>query len=119
MREEKEAGKKFLAAARALWPAAKGSLARVARPCGHPEKCAACRSGKRHPMWIFTFRQGGRLRCRYVPADLVETLRRALVHGRELEKRLTEEGALIIERYRRERSSVVRRTRRTLREAQE
>jgi hypothetical protein len=56
-------------------------------------------------MWIFTFRHGGRLRCRYVPTDWVETLRRALANRRKLEKRLTEEGAGIIERYRRERSS--------------
>jgi hypothetical protein len=105
MREEKEAGKKFLTAARDLWPVAKGSLARVARPCGRPRKCAACLSGKRHPMWIFAFRQEGRLRCRYVPVDLVERLRLALANGRKLEKLLTEEGAALIERYRRERSS--------------
>lgn len=94
----------FAAAARELWPAAKGSLARVARPCGRPSACAACRSGRRHPMWIFTFRRDGRLRCRYVAAELVETLRRALANGRELEKRLVEEGAALIERYRRARS---------------
>ena len=105
MREEKEARKKFVAAARGLWPAVKGSLARVARPCGRPKQCAACLSGQRHPMWIFAFRQGGRARCRYVPANLVETLRRALANGRKLEKRLTEEGAWLIERYRRERAS--------------
>ena len=88
-----------------LWPVAKGSLARVARPCGRPKQCAACLSGRRHPMWIFAFRQEGRLRCRYVPEDLVETLRSALANGRKLEKRLAEEGAALIERYRRERSS--------------
>ena len=104
-REERDAMEAFLAAARGLWPAVKGSLARVARPCGRPRKCAACLSGKRHPMWIFAFRQEGRLRCRYVPADLVERLRLALANGRKLEKRLTEEGAALIERYRRERSS--------------
>lgn len=101
-RDEREA---FLAAARDLWPVAKGSLARVARPCGRPKRCAACLSGKRHPMWIFTFRQDGRLRCRYVAEELVEVLRRAVANGRQLEKRLTEEGAALIERYRRERSS--------------
>jgi len=103
--EERDASEAFLAAARGLWPVAKGSLARVARPCGRPRECAACLSGKRHPMWIFTFRQGGRLHCRYVPEDLVPALRRAVANGRKLEKRLTEEGAALIERYRRERSS--------------
>jgi len=101
----RDARKAFQAAARDLWPAAKGSLARVARPCGRPEKCAACLSGKRHPMWIFAFRRRGRARCRYVPAELVETLRRALANGRKWEKRLTEEGVWLIERYRRERAS--------------
>jgi hypothetical protein len=104
-REERDAREAFVAAARDLWPAAKGSLAHVARPCGRPKKCAACLSGQRHPTWIFTFRQGGRLRCRYVPGDLVETLRRALANGRKLEQRLVEEGAALIERYRRERSA--------------
>jgi hypothetical protein len=105
MREDQETQKKFQRAARDLWPVAKGSLARVARPCGRPRNCAACLSGKRHPMWIFTFRQEGRLRCRYVPEDLVGALRRAVANGRKLEKRLTEEGAALIERYRRQRSS--------------
>lgn len=101
-RDDREA---FSAVARDLWPVAKGSLARVARPCGRPRQCAACTSGKRHPMWIFSFRQGGRVRCRYVAADLVPALRRAVANGRKLEKRLTEEGAALIKRYRRERSS--------------
>jgi hypothetical protein len=102
--EELGAREAFVAAARELWPTAKGSLARVARPCGRPKKCAACLSGKRHAMWIFTFRQDGRLRCRYVPEDLVPALRRAVANERKLEKRLTKEGAALIERYRRERS---------------
>ena len=103
--QERKVQTEFVKAARDLWPAAKGSLARVARPCGRPQRCAACRSGRRHPMWIFTFRRDGRLRCRYVPADLVEPLRRALANGRKWELRLVEEGAAMIERYRRERSA--------------
>jgi len=100
MAPDDAAREEFLAAARALWPVAKGSLAHVARPCGRPARCAACRSGRRHPMWIFTFRQGGRLRCRYVPPDLVETLRKALANGRRWEARLTEEGAALLARAR-------------------
>lgn len=95
----------FAALARKLWPVAKGSLARVARPCGRPETCRACLSGKRHPMWIFTFRREGRQYCRYVSAELVGTLRQALANGRALEKRLAEEGPALIERYRRDRGS--------------
>lgn len=92
---------RFVAAARDQWPVAKGSLARVARPCGRPHVCAACRSGRRHPMWIFTFRQAGRLRCRHVPEACVEPLRQALQNGRHLEARLVEEGAALLERLRR------------------
>lgn len=103
--QEQDERESFLTAARDLWPVAKGSLARVARPCGRPKECPACRNGQRHPMWIFTFRQGGRLRCRYVPAELAPILRRALGNGRRLEKRLTEEGEALIERYRRDRAS--------------
>ena len=102
---ERDAQEEFAAFVGSLWPVAKGSLSRVARPCGRPKECAACRSGQRHPMWIFTYREGGRLRCRYVPAEWVETLRRALANGRELEKRLVAEGAALIERYRRGRAA--------------
>ena len=101
---ESEARRQFAAAARGLFPAAKGSLARVARPCGRPKECGACLSGKRHPMWIFAFRQEGRARCLYVPEGLVAALRRALANGRELEKRLVAEGAALVERYRRGRA---------------
>jgi hypothetical protein len=101
---ESEARRQFAAAARGLFPVAKGSLARVARPCGRPKECAACLSGKRHPMWIFAFRQEGRARCLYVPEGLVPALRQALADGREMEKRLVAEGAAMIERYRRGRS---------------
>lgn len=108
-RHERDERAKFAAAARDLWPVAKGSLARVARPCGRPGRCAACLSGRRHPTWIFAFRQGGRSRCRYVPEELVEPLRRSLANGRKLEERLVGEGVALIERYRRERSARKRR----------
>jgi len=102
--QERDARKAFVARANNLWPAAKGSLARVARPCGRPKECAACRSGRRHPMWIFTFRQGGRLRCRYVPDEWAPLLRRALANGRQLEEHLSEEGAALLDRLRRGRA---------------
>lgn len=55
-------------------------------------------------MWIFTYRQGGRLRCRYVPAEWAPPLRRALANGRKLERRLVAEGAALLTRLRRERA---------------
>src|SRR3990172_2853334 len=98
--QEQDARESFLDFARDLWPVAKGSLARVARPCGRPKQCPACASGKRHPMWIFTFREEGRLRCRYVSVELAPALRLALANGRKLEKRLVKEGVALIGRYR-------------------
>ena len=86
-----------------LWPLAKGSLAEVRKPCIRPQ-CAACRSGRRHPAWLFSFTQDGKRCCRYVPLELVPTLRKALDNGRQLERRLVELGAELLQRYRQERS---------------
>ena len=81
------------------WPLAKGSLAEVRKPCIRPN-CPACRSGRKHPAWLFTFTQGGKRRCRYVPAELVATFQQALANGRRLEKRLVELGVELLVRYR-------------------
>jgi len=94
----------FLKEAAAHWPLAKGSLAFVRRPCIRPG-CPACRRGEKHGAWIFTFRQGGRQRCRYVSKELVALLRQAIANGRWLEGRMTELGAALIEAHRRERDS--------------
>ncbi len=93
----------FLDEVAAMWPLAKGSLAQVAKPCIRPN-CLACRSGKKHPAWLFSFAQEGKRVCRYVPAQLVPTLQKALENGRHLEKRLAEMGAELLVRYRQQRS---------------
>jgi hypothetical protein len=82
-----------------LWPLAKGSLAEVRKPCIRPS-CPACKSGRKHPAWLFSFTQGGKRRCRYVPLELVPVLRQALDNGRALEKRLVELGVELLTRYR-------------------
>ena len=92
----------FLDEVAGLWPLAKGSLAEVRKPCIRPN-CPACRSGRKHPAWLLSFSQGGKRRCRYVPADLVATLRLALDNGRQLERRLVELGAELLQRHRQER----------------
>jgi len=89
----------FLDELAGLWPLAKGSLAEVRKPCIRPN-CAACRRGRKHPAWLFSFTQDGRRRCRYVPLELVPTLRQALDNGRQLERRLVELGAELLQRYR-------------------
>jgi hypothetical protein len=89
----------FLDEVLGLWPLAKGSLAQVRKPCIRPN-CPACRSGRKHPAWLFTFTQGGKRRCRYVPLELVPILRQALENGRQLERRLVELGVELLQRYR-------------------
>jgi hypothetical protein len=92
----------FLSDVAGLWPAAKGSLAQVRRPCIRPT-CPACARGDKHPAWIFTFRQKGRQRCLYVRPAFVEMLRRAIGNGRRIEDLLTREGVALVERRRLER----------------
>lgn len=91
----------FQAVAEAF-PLAKGSLALVRRPCIR-KGCRACQSGQKHAAWIFSFRQDGRQRCRYVSKDLVARLRAAIANGRRVEALLVQAGAQLIERHRRER----------------
>jgi len=100
----KTAAEAFLEDMAGLWPLAKGSLSLVRRPCIRAN-CPACARGEKHAAWIFTFRQGGRQRCRYVPKDLTPRLREAIINGRLLEARLTQAGVDLIERQRRERAA--------------
>ena len=93
----------FLEELAALWPLARGSLAEVRKPCIRPD-CRACREGRKHKAIIFGFTQGGKRRCRYVPADLAPVLKEALANGRRLETRLADLGADLIDRYRQNRS---------------
>ncbi len=81
------------------WPALKGSLALVHKPCIRPN-CRACRTGKKHPNHLLAFTQRGRRRCLYVPASMVPLLKRALKNGRRIEKLLYEMGPALIEEYR-------------------
>jgi hypothetical protein len=87
-----------------LWPLAKGSLTFVRKPCIR-RTCPACKAGRKHPTILFSFTQGGKRRCRYVPADLAPVLRQALANGRRLERRLSELGAALIDAYRRQRDA--------------
>jgi hypothetical protein len=85
----------------ALWPALKGSLAKVYKPCIR-KSCPACARGDNHPAWLLSFTDGaGRRRCLYVPAALVPTLRRGLKNGRQLEKLLYRVGPALVKKYRR------------------
>jgi hypothetical protein len=92
----------FLDELAVLWPLAKGSLAEVRKPCIRPS-CRACRSGKKHKALIFSLAHRDKRRCLYVPQEMEGVLRQALANGRRLERRLSELGAELIQRYRRQR----------------
>jgi hypothetical protein len=78
-----------------LWPALKGSLNLVAKPCIRPN-CPACLAGTKHPAWLLAYTQEGKRRCLYVPLDMVQTIKRALKNGRRLEKLLFKMGPALI-----------------------
>jgi hypothetical protein len=88
----------------ALWPALKGSLAQVHKPCIR-KNCPACARGDRHPAWLLAFSERGRRRCLYVPTNLVPQLQQALRNGRKIEKLLYRLGPLLIREYRRQRQA--------------
>jgi hypothetical protein len=83
----------------ALWPALKGSLALVHKPCIRPG-CRACARGEKHPNYLLTFTQKGRRRCLYVPRPMVPALERALDNGRKIEQLLYEMGPALLKEYR-------------------
>src|SRR6266487_7143690 len=85
---------------RALWPALKGSLAKVYKPCIR-KHCRTCAQGVKHPAWLLSFTDRGKRRCLYVPLPLVSTLRQGLNNGRQLEQLLYRMGPALVKEYRR------------------
>ncbi len=92
---------RFLNQLRACWPALKGSLALVYKPCVRPH-CATCARGEKHPNHLLAFTHKGRRRCLYVPKAMVPILKRALQNGRRIERLLYEMGPTLLQEYRRE-----------------
>ena len=90
---------RFLDQLRPLWPALKGSLAEVHKPCIRPN-CPACARGDKHPNYLLAFTQKGRRRCLYVPRAMVSVLKRALNNGRRIEQLLYEMGPTLLQEYR-------------------
>jgi hypothetical protein len=89
------------------WPALKGSLSQVRKPCIRPN-CAACASGKKHLAYLLSFAQQGRRRCMYVPHALAPLIRRALRNGRTIEQLLCKMGPALLHQHRRKRTFVAR-----------
>jgi hypothetical protein len=94
----------FLRQLQRLWPAIKGSLAQVRKPCIRPN-CPACARGDKHPAFILSFTDKGRRRCMYVPTELVPQLQRALRNGKALEEFLYQMGPELLRQYRKHRDS--------------
>lgn len=90
---------RFLEKLLPLWPALKGSLAQVRKPCIRPN-CPACARGDKHPNYLLAFTHQGRRRCLYVPRAMVPVLKRALENGRRIEQLLYKMGPTLLREYR-------------------
>lgn len=93
---------KFLAQIGRLWPAAKGSVAEVRKPCVRAT-CKACAEGRKHRAFILAYKEGQRRRCLYVPAERVAALRAAITNGRRIEQLLSQYGAEMVKQARKSR----------------
>ena len=89
----------FIKVVRGLYPVAHGTLSLVNKRC-NSQYCKACKSGKGHPSWIFTFRRNGKKRCMHIQPCHAEALQRAIENGRKLEEAILDEGIAFIERLR-------------------
>lgn len=85
----------FLAQVRKLWPVAKGSVAEIHKPCVRAG-CRACAEGRGHRAFIFSYKEGKRRRCLYVPAKIAEVVRKAVANGRQIEQLLSRAGAEVV-----------------------
>jgi hypothetical protein len=94
--------KEFLAELGRLWPAAKGSVAEVHKPCVRAG-CKACAEGRKHRAFILAYKEGGRRRCLYVPERRVPALRAAIANGRHIEQLLSQCGAEMVKQARQRR----------------
>lgn len=102
MNNETQAREKWRQETGRLWPAAKGSLAKVYKPCIR-KNCPACARGDKHPAWLLSFTFEGRRRVMYVPLALVPQIGRAIQNGRKIEEHLYRAGADLIREYRQRR----------------
>ena len=82
-----------------LWPAIKGSLAKVYKPCIR-KSCPACARGDKHPAWLLSVNSRGRRTTMYVPQTMVATLKKAIRNGRRIEQLLHRNGPELVRIYR-------------------
>jgi hypothetical protein len=82
-----------------LWPAIKGSLAQVRKPCIR-KNCRACASGEKHPAWILSVVTEGRRSTLYVPEALVAQIKQAIKNGRKIEDLLQKAAIQMVKNHR-------------------
>lgn len=82
-----------------FFPVARGALSLVNKRCTS-KYCKACKSGKGHPTWIFSYRKNGVGKCMHVQPRHVEIVRQAIENGRKIEAVLLDEGIALIKRLR-------------------
>jgi len=92
----------FLAEIGKLWPAAKGSVAEIHKPCVR-SGCRACAEGRGHKAFIFSYKDGKRRHCLYVPVKMVAIVRKAIANGRQIEQLLSRAGSQMVLRNRQNR----------------
>ena len=93
---------RFLAQIASRWPAAKGSVAEIRKPCVRAG-CKACAEGRRHRAFILSYKEGARRRCLYVSAERVPALRTAIANGRHIVQLLSQCGAQMVKQARKSR----------------
>jgi len=99
MNDDRQAKQKWQNQIASLWPAIKGSLAKVYKPCIR-KNCPACQRGHRHPSWLLSLSSQGRRKTMYVPQAMVSTLRKAIQNGRRIEQLLHRTGPELLRNYR-------------------
>lgn len=91
----------WLAQMASLWPAIKGSLALVHKPCIR-KNCQACASGQKHPAWILAVVAEGKRTSLYVPEALVSQIKQAIKNGRTIEDKLQQAAIQLVKNHRRQ-----------------
>jgi len=97
-----EAKQKWERQIASLWPALKGSLAKVYKPCIR-KNCPACARGDKHPAWLLALSWQGRRTTMYVPQPMVSITKKAIRNGRKIEQLLYRAGPELLKKYRKNR----------------
>jgi len=99
MNNDSQAKQKWQNQIASLWPAIKGSLAKVYKPCIR-KSCPACARGDKHPAWLLSLSFRGHRTTMYVPQAMVATVKKAIQNGHRIEQLLYRAGPELIRKYR-------------------